>query len=116
MLLPLAFCTPDALLRDGALLAESSGITSLEEDCLWFAATRDEGARNFAPDVVSGRLLLSAAFLAFADVDMFCIYPLTLFLFYIPCSSYNHYFRHGVVNCGVGHYQLLACHLGKAWH
>lgn len=100
-LLPFAFCTPDALLLKGALLAESSGITSPEENCLSFAATRDKGARNFAPDV-DGRLLLSAAVLAFAEVDIFRIYPFTLLFFYVSCSSYSHYCRHGVVDCGVG--------------
>ena len=68
---------PDTLLLCGGLLAESSGITSLEDRGLSFAATRDEGTRAFAPDVVGVRLLLSDALRIFLEVDMVDSYPLT---------------------------------------
>lgn len=67
---PLTFCASETVLLGGALLAESSGITSPEENGFSLVATRDEGPRDFAPDVVEGLLLFSATFRALADVDM----------------------------------------------
>lgn len=100
LLLPFTFCASDTLLRFGALLAESSGITSPDEYGFSLAATRDGGALIFAPDVVDSRRLLSAAFLPLAEVDMSRIYPLTSVNFYGRYFSSNHY-RHGVVSCGL---------------
>ena len=77
MVEPFIFCAPDALRLWGPLLAESSGITSADASGLSFAPKRDEGALDLAPDVAEGRLLFSAAFRAFAVVDMIESYPLT---------------------------------------
>ena len=75
---PFTFCAPDALFLCGPLLAESSGITSAEEDSGFsLAPRRDEGALDWAPDVAEGRLLFPAVFRAFAVVDMMIFYPLT---------------------------------------
>lgn len=76
LLPPLTLCASDTVRFDGALLAESSGITSPEENGLSFPATRDEGPRNFAPDVVEGRLLFSAALRALVEVDIDGLCPL----------------------------------------
>ena len=74
---PLTLLVPDAFLLCGGLLAESSGITSPEDRGRSFAASRDEGTRDFAPEVAEGRLLLSAALRAFVEVDMVDSNPLT---------------------------------------
>ena len=77
LLRPLTLCASDALFLGAALLAESSGITSPDDSGLSFAATRDEGPRSFAPEVVEGLLPVSAVCRALAEVDMVALRPLT---------------------------------------
>lgn len=72
---PLTLLVPDALLLCGPLLAESSGITSEEDSGLSLPATREVGARSFAPVVVGGRRVFSAGLRALAEVDMLGLYP-----------------------------------------
>lgn len=98
---------PDALLLWGALLAESSGITSPEENGLSIAATRDEGGRIFAPVDVEGRLLVSAALRAFAEVDMITFHTLGPATLDVSYSSQDHY--HGRVFCGGEERALHIC-------
>lgn len=72
---PFDLCAPDAVLRGGALLAESSGITSPEESGLSFAAVRDEVTRDFAPNIVDGPRSCSALVRAVPAPDIVTFHP-----------------------------------------